>query len=473
MIQKSGWATGLFLFVFFLICLSSANGEKNFSKETLTYEERENAYRAALGCFFSEQYEEAESAFRKIIEKEPENAKALIYLADTLHARGKTSEAHKNYLRAAEELKAKHRRRKELLPELKDPGIVSDIVYCLNAVGDYKEAQQFGMMGFLEGDAPDLFINTAYSFYKMNQMEVAEENFCQAGKVSRIAEYNNLTFRRISRLFENGREWIFCPEQQQEIEKGVNYALIISIGAYRDSLISPLQYAVDDARELYEVLTDPRTGLFEPENIVYLTNQNATRQEIEFKFDDLIARAKNEQDLLFVFYAGHGFTYPNTSDTYWLTYDTLVGNDQGMRIKSTALSNLTLAKKLSEIKAHTVVLFVDACFSAGMVDQSSEIRGLETYLSSGKDYVIISSSQANQMSIESNRLKHGLFSYYLIHGLRGDADMNMDGWVEVEEIWPFIKNQVSSTAKQMGSEQDPRRSGSSGRSIFLSKNPNL
>jgi uncharacterized caspase-like protein len=150
-----------------------------------------------------------------------------------------------------------------------------------------------------------------------------------------------------------------------------------------------------------------------------------------------------------------------------------VGNREGNRIKSTALSNLSLAKKLSEIRAKTVVLIVDACFSAGMVDQPAEIRGLETYLGSGKDYVIISSSQADQASIESNKLRHGLFSYYLIRGLGGEADSNRDGWVDIEELWPFIKTQVSFTAKRMGEEQDPRRSGSSGRSIFLSKNPNL
>jgi uncharacterized caspase-like protein len=223
---------------------------------------------------------------------------------------------------------------------------------------------------------------------------------------------------------------------------------------------------------LYEVLTDRRTGLFKPKNVVYLRNHQATRRAIEFKFDDIVAKAQNEEDVLFVFYAGHGFAYPNTSDTYWLTYDTLVGNKEANRIKSTAFSNLSLAKKLAEVKARTVVLFVDACFSAGLVDQSGRIKGLETYLGSGKDYVIISSSQADQTSMESSKLRHGLFSYYLIKGLGGEADLNKDGMVDVEELWPFVKNQVSVTAKRMGGEQDPRRSGSSGRSIMLSKNPN-
>ncbi len=107
-----------------------------------------------------------------------------------------------------------------------------------------------------------------------------------------------------------------------------------------------------------------------------------------------------------------------------------------------------------------------------MVNRPEAVRGLATYLGTDKDYVIITSSQADQLSIESPRLKHGLFSYSLIQGLSGQADMNLDGWVDIEELWPFIKSRVSENARLMGAEQDPRRSGSSGRSIYLSKNPN-
>jgi tetratricopeptide (TPR) repeat protein len=472
------WKRGgaVFVCLIFVILLIGAYDAKSVSRQnddSTDQEKLTKSYRSVFSSYWSEDYQAAEQTLRKVLKDDPENTTALIYMADTLKALDEQDLARQYYQRALSVLKRKQSLRKEILPNVKEPEIYSDIVYCLNALGNHDEAIQFAMSGVLEGDSPNLYVNMAYSFFKSGQIEIAKENYCRSRNIGQTKEISNLTFKRISKLFEDGRQWIECPEKRQEIKKGTYYALIISVGAYKDSKLNPLQYAENDARKIYDVLTDPRTGLFEPENIVYLNNRSATRQEIEFKFDDMVSRAKNEEDVFFVFYAGHGFTYENKSDTYWLTYDTIVGNETGHRIKSTAFSNISLAQKLTDIKAKTVVLFLDACFSAGMVSRPTAIRGLETFLGTGKDYVIITSSQADQTSIESQKLKHGLFSYYLIKGLEGNADANKDGWVEIEELWQFVKNRVSNDAKRMGAEQNPRRSGSSGRSIILSKNPNL
>ena len=221
------------------------------------------------------------------------------------------------------------------------------------------------------------------------------------------------------------------------------------------------------------MLTDPRTGTFQPENIMTLMNEDATEKNIKFKFDDMVEKAKGTDDLVLIFYAGHGFSYPNGKDTYWLTYDTVVGDINGNRIKSTAFSNLTLASKISDIRAGKFIFFIDACFSSGMVQKQAAVRGLDSYLGIGKDYTIITSSKSDQLSIESPKYQHGLFSYALINGLSGKADTNKDGWVEIDELWPYMKSDISKRAKQMGSEQNPVRSGSSGGLIRVSKNPNI
>ena len=129
-------------------------------------------------------------------------------------------------------------------------------------------------------------------------------------------------------------------------------------------------------------------------------------------------------------------------------------------------------EKIRNIKAKTLIFFIDACYSSGMVDISTAVRGLETDLRAGKDYVIITSSQANQRSMESPSLRHGLFSYFLVKGLAGEADANADGTVNIEELWDFVQPLVSENALKRGGEQDPRRVVSTGRVIHISKNPN-
>ena len=53
-----------------------------------------------------------------------------------------------------------------------------------------------------------------------------------------------------------------------------------------------------------------------------------------------------------------------------------------------------------------------------------------------------------------------MFTYYLLEGLRGKADKNQDGVVEVDEIWNYVKNQVTETAKKAGNSQTPVLQGS-------------
>ena len=468
---------GILLLTLLIVSLTSIltlDGKTTSNKLVYDYSPEWMAdYRNAIGLFWRGDYSSAEHAFLQLLQNDPENASGIIFLADCQQAQGKRQQAVKNYEKAYQILKKKSELRKEIVPDAKEPEIYADLTYSLNAMGRYDDAKQIGMLGILEGESPDLYVNVAYAFLKSGQTEIAYENFCKSQQVTDPRELNNLTYQRLNVLFENGRGWINCPDEESTDPKGINYALIIAVGKYKDSKIVPLNYVENDVRELYRVITDPRTGIFQPENVTVLVNNDATEKNIKFKFDDMVDKAEQKEDLFFVFYAGHGFTYPNGTDTYWLAYDTIVGNREGNRIKSTAFSNLTLASKLTDIKANTIVFFVDACFSAGMVNKPAAIRGLETYLGTDKDYVIITSSQADQLSLESARLKHGLFSYFLIKGLSGAADINSDGWVEIEEVWLFIKSRVSERANIIGAEQDPRRSGSSGRSINISKNPNF
>ncbi|MDY6972048.1 MAG: caspase family protein [Thermodesulfobacteriota bacterium] len=466
--------TWVFFFMIGLQWPFSTCAEKDLGKLILGHSDELLAeYRTAMGFYWSDDYESAGLSFQRIIESYPKYTSAYVYLADCQKALGKTEAAFENYEKAYLLLKEKSDLKKAIVSDAKEPEIYSDMVYCLNAMGRYDNAKKIAMFGSLSGESADLYINMAYTFFKLGQFDIAQSNFCKSRDITTPRELENLTYLRLTKLFEDGLQWGFsCPDESAKERKGTNYALIIAIGNYRDPRINPLRYAERDARQLYKVLTDSRTGMFDRRNVTILLNRDATEKNIKFKFDDIVSKAERKEDLLFVFYAGHGFTYPSGTDTYWLTYDTVVGDQEGNRIKSTAFSNLTLATKISSIKANTVIFFVDACFSSGMVNRPRAIRGLESYLGSGKDILIITSSQANQKSIESPRLKNGVFSYFLIKGLSGQADADSDGLVSVEELWLFINSNVSQYARQMGAEQNPRRSGSSRDSVYLSKNPN-
>jgi len=430
------------------------------------------SFQEGMRLYWDEDYAAAERIFRRLAEDYPDFATARIYLADCLIAQGRYQEALQHYETACALLQESARQKATLVPDAHEPDLYADIVYCLNALGRYQEAKKQGLMGTIHGQSPDLYVNLAYTYHKLDNPSTAKANFCSARTAAIPNELRSFTMQRLEKLFENGRRWSPDCREEQDRSSGTHYALIIAVGKYSDPRVKPLSYAENDARELYRLLTNPRTGLFDPQHVTVLINEQATEKNIKFAFDDISLKASRKEDVLLVFFAGHGFAYPDGHDTYWLTYDTMVGDETGNRIKSTAISNLTLAAKLGDVQADTMVFLIDTCFSSGMVNRHGNVRGLESYLSSGKDYVIITSSGERQRSIESTRLEHGLFTYFLIEGLSGKADNDLDGFVDVEELWPYVRTNVSSHAKLLGAEQDPRRAGSSGTPVYLSKNPN-
>ena len=61
----------------------------------------------------------------------------------------------------------------------------------------------------------------------------------------------------------------------------------------------------------------------------------------------------------------------------------------------------------------------------------------------------------------------------LLEGLKGSADMNADGVIEVEEIWDFVRRQVRDKARAEGNEQTPMFQGNMTAGIALTKNMSL
>lgn len=76
---------------------------------------------------------------------------------------------------------------------------------------------------------------------------------------------------------------------------------------------------------------------------------------------------------------------------------------------------------------------------------------------------MISASQADQISSSSPDLKHGIFSYYLMLGMEGGADVNRDGKITVGEMYQYLTEQVTRQAGMMNRQQNPQLLGDAGR----------
>lgn len=238
---------------------------------------------------------------------------------------------------------------------------------------------------------------------------------------------------------------------------GETYAVIIGVGEYLDEKIPDLRFTVNDAQGLYEVLTDPEHGGVPDDHVKLLLNEKVTPRNIKYAIGTWLKRQVKEEDTVIIYYAGHGA--PEGPETYWVTHDASIDD-----LYSTALSNNEIFDMLNRLRSKRLITFLDSCYSAATVKRKAQTRDIVTEIPwekfSGEGKATISASDGKQLSLELEAYEHGVFTYYLLEGLRGEADRNFDGVVEVDEIWDFVKHQVTDTAQKHGNPQTPVFQGS-------------
>lgn len=80
-----------------------------------------------------------------------------------------------------------------------------------------------------------------------------------------------------------------------------------------------------------------------------------------------------------------------------------------------------------------------------------------------ESFTVISASKADQTSSSSSDLKHGIFSYYLMRGMEGDADINRDGRITAGEMHTYLTEQMARQAGMMNRQQVPQLIGDANR----------
>ena len=73
-----------------------------------------------------------------------------------------------------------------------------------------------------------------------------------------------------------------------------------------------------------------------------------------------------------------------------------------------------------------------------------------------ENMIVFAAASGSQISSSYPEKKHGLFTYFLLKALRGDADEDGDGVVTVEEAEAYIVENVGRTAGQLDREQTPQ-----------------
>ena len=245
-------------------------------------------------------------------------------------------------------------------------------------------------------------------------------------------------------------------------EHGEVWAAVIGINDYPNA--RGLKYAVNDALAFKNYLSQ---NIGVPENNIFLlTDQNATKENIQHLLGTKLKRQTAKEDTVIIFYAGHGAveTDPSNPDgdgfeKYLLPYDADL-ND----LYTTSISMDEVRKIFQRISAERLIFIADTCYSGAsggrtMVTSKTRANLSDKFyerIAKGKGRVIISSCSANEISKEDDSLQHGIFSYYMLEGLKGSADQDGDGIITVSELFSYISRKVPEASAQ---DQHPVKKG--------------
>lgn len=244
------------------------------------------------------------------------------------------------------------------------------------------------------------------------------------------------------------------------------WALLVGVSQYPGQIQS-LTFPRDDARAIKDLLASA-AGL--PEDHIRLLTDNgagdakATKQNILAAIDSFAPRVQPGHEVI-VFLAGHGIArgLGLQAKSYFLPVDVDASSKESL--ERTAVDLEDLARKLGGLKASQYSVFIDACREdpfpgrgiKGNTMTDVMTRGLRITPTAARaadavppTSIVFYACQVGERAYEDPQLKHGVFTYYILEGIREVAN-RPDGRVEAGYLANFLRERVSKWSTDFGS----------------------
>lgn len=227
-----------------------------------------------------------------------------------------------------------------------------------------------------------------------------------------------------------------------------DFFVLIGINKYENRQIGDLKYAVSDAESLKSFLEKKtRYKLFDK-----LYDKDATKQKVMNIVNELSKKVTEKGRIIF-FFSGHGATRKgihNKDLGYLLVHDSDINN-----LVSTGISMDEIYTWAKTLRARNVLFIFDACFS-GIIGTSmkTEINYNLDFLARNIGRQVIAAGRKDDIIKEYDKLEHGALSYYLLKGLKGEADSYpKDNVITLGELKTYLENEVTNFTEN---KQRPR-----------------
>jgi len=228
--------------------------------------------------------------------------------------------------------------------------------------------------------------------------------------------------------------WLLAASLSVATAEPVRHALVVGADE-GGGVLEKLQYAERDAEKMAEVLVE--LGEFDDElvTVLYAPSPELLRQALAHH---AAVAEQYEDDLFLFYYSGHA-------------------DAQGLRLADDRFFYEALKHDFRAVDSDVRVGILDACRS-GTITRLKGAAVTESLFGqevAAEGEAWITASSADELAQESDQLRGGFFTHYLLSGMRGAADDD-DGVVELGELYDYTRDRVvASTGATAAGTQHP------------------
>ena len=231
-------------------------------------------------------------------------------------------------------------------------------------------------------------------------------------------------------------------EDLSSFDRGDKVAVVVGVGNYpKLNGLAKLQFAARDAEAVARRLEryGYSVNLLRDEQANWGTVNNALK---------LASSVVDDDGTLLFYFSGHGFS-DESGESYLATVET---TPQNLQRTGTALKEVM--ELVQGSRAQRKMLLIDACRDEATVGTKS--MGLRSMgeLKQSEGVRVLYSTKSGSYSYEDTELGHGLFTYYLLKGLDGEAARS-DNLVTFRDLADYTTRKVKLHAFQRSWSQIP------------------
>ena len=305
------------------------------------------------------------------------------------------------------------------------PGAVKRVTLD-GKVGMVKNALQEELTLILRAESPSVRLPSAKKFLVAMKPGEAEEAVVLPVDVDQLSNRNSLL------------------KQPKAI------GIVIGVGRFRESSIARVKYAARDAETMATYLTS--IGGIPPERVRTLVDTHALKSDLAEVFDEWLPERVEPSTVVYVSVTGRGVVEPATGTVSMLLFDSTAASTARL------YSLRRLQESLMRLPIHRAIVMLDLSLELAPGKEAPVgVIPVWDQDNSGKGKIMwMIGNQSIQEAHSYDQGQHGLFTYQLLKGLGGAADLDKNGTIFTGELCTYTKGQVLKMAhEQYGNEQEP------------------